>query len=400
MDEEADNKKRKKNKKNCANQRSYSIDFTSILPPRNITESTNKSRKNYKPEMSVLEHISNDPDYNQLLLHPLVLVFIAMKWYRIRYFFFFDAFLYLCFTLLLNFYIFLPDVMLFLFLFVFLVTVIVWEVIQITVFSKIYFCYIESWIKMLVLLLTSMVVIVHPFSQYMQHFVTQMNAASSLVSFMNFFFVIGHFPHLSTNVIMIRTVYTTLFKSFLIYSILFIAFITCFYILFKDSYSLYFRNYWLAIFKTIIMSSGEYDTTNFDLEKHPLSYFVIILFVLMISIGLLNLLTGLAVSDIQNIKANAELYGLDTRIKQIARMEKIFLKSDLIRYCNCFKFICLFYDVDSKSIAEIDSHKKFIRIGSSEEGDKSDGYKFSIPIDDKILNVLKSRRKLFQEDDS
>lgn len=395
VEEECTHKKQKKSKQKCSQHCSYSIDLTSILPPKEA-EKQDQGDNEYLAEMPVLEDMSSDSEYDSLILHPLVLVFIAMKWHQIRYFFFLDLIAYLSFTVCLNLYIFYPIVLFYLFVCVLLAVIIIWEVIQITVFCKLYLRFLESWLKMSVILLGVVIILMHYFKAQAQYALVQIYAVASLISFINFFFVIGNFPTFSTSVIMIKSVYLTLFKSFLTYSILIIAFINSFYIVFRDYNYDFFRNYWLAIFKTIVMSTGEYDSGNLTEEVYTIAYPILILFVLLISIGLLNLLTGLAVSDIQNIKSNAEMYGYEMRILQISRMEKIFLRYIFFRRFSCFRSICLFANPDLDMTVDIDANNRTIEITNIAE----DQVLIKMPVSDKILNVLKARRKFFQEDDS
>ena len=53
--------------------------------------------------------------------------------------------------------------------------------------------------------------------------------------------------------------------------------------------------------KTVIMFAGEMDYTDINIQ-HPLGYVLFLLFVFLMVIVLMNLLNGLAVSDIHKIQ--------------------------------------------------------------------------------------------------
>ena len=59
--------------------------------------------------------------------------------------------------------------------------------------------------------------------------------------------------------------------------------------------------------QTIIMFSGEMDYTDIPIQ-HPLGYILFLLFVFLMVIVLMNLLNGLAVSDIHKIQKEVDTY--------------------------------------------------------------------------------------------
>lgn len=73
------------------------------------------------------------------------------------------------------------------------------------------------------------------------------------------------------------------------------------------------------------MSTGEFDAASINFDLNPWSYVVFIAFLFIISTVLLNLLNGLAVSDTQVIKSEAELTNYIRRCEVLARYEKALL---------------------------------------------------------------------------
>ncbi|XP_064551604.1 transient receptor potential cation channel protein painless-like [Drosophila montana] len=122
--------------------------------------------------------------------------------------------------------------------------------------------------------------------------------------------LLGYLPYfsLSTHVLMLKKVSISFLMSFIPYSILIASFGLSFYIL--NFHNLSEKNVFEAIFKTIVMSTGEFDESNLDYQKNFFSCVLFILFVIFISIVLMNLLGALAFADTQAIKSQAEVNSL------------------------------------------------------------------------------------------
>ena len=109
---------------------------------------------------------------------------------------------------------------------------------------------------------------------------------------------------------------------------LLLAFALSFYILFKDSVKeagtenvprpLH------SLLKTIIMFSGELETSDLIFHTFPYtSHVIFLLFVVLVAIILLNLLIGLAVNDIGEIRKVAERLSLQSRVRLMSRIEGV-----------------------------------------------------------------------------
>lgn len=75
----------------------------------------------------------------------------------------------------------------------------------------------------------------------------------------------------------------------------------------------------------VVMLTGEFDASDIKFNKNVYSYAIFLIFVFMISTVLFNLLNGLAVSDTQQIKSEAELMNFIYRAELMSRYEKILL---------------------------------------------------------------------------
>lgn len=132
------------------------------------------------------------------------------------------------------------------------------------------------------------------------------------------FALIGSIPFwsLSTYYLMLKTVAKSFFKCFLLYSIMVVAFVLSFFVLYNDPEREFravneneedFKTFGTTVFKTVAMAIGELNVSGFDISSR---YFVFTAFIFLIPIVLMNLLNGLAVSDTQAIKSKAKLMEL------------------------------------------------------------------------------------------
>ncbi|XP_059352029.1 transient receptor potential channel pyrexia-like [Daphnia carinata] len=145
------------------------------------------------------------------------------------------------------------------------------------------------------------------------------------VTWCNLMLHVGRFPVFGLYVQMFTTVAWNLAKLLLAYMSLIIGFAMGFAVLFPNTDSFYQMPE--ALLKALVMMTGEieYEKTFHenvaDLKYAGTTHLIFFAFVLFIVIVLMNLLVGLAVSDIQGLQNSAGLDRLDRLTKQIARME-------------------------------------------------------------------------------
>ena len=118
--------------------------------------------------------------------------------------------------------------------------------------------------------------------------------------------MIGRLPTFGIYVQMFTTVAKNFSKFLAAYFCLLVAFALSFCVLFPNYQSFNVDNPAAAVVKTLVMMAGEIEYENFIYENGkgmygPSGHFMIMIFVVLVSIILMNLLVGLAVSDIQVI---------------------------------------------------------------------------------------------------
>ena len=84
----------------------------------------------------------------------------------------------------------------------------------------------------------------------------------------------------------------------------------------------------MSAMKILVMMMGEFETESIEYEmaNSPTCFCLFALFVFIIAIVLLNLLTGLAVSDTQTIKSDAEELSVVSHIGLIYEIESTLLQ--------------------------------------------------------------------------
>jgi hypothetical protein len=101
----------------------------------------------------------------------------------------------------------------------------------------------------------------------------------------------------------------------------------------QDDKFVLFRKLHLSILKTAVMMIGEFDASNMSFDNGE--YFVFLFFVFMMTIVLMNLLNGLAVSDTQAIKNDAELVAYRSKVKLVHHFESVVFGGPLKNRCRC-----------------------------------------------------------------
>lgn len=110
-----------------------------------------------------------------------------------------------------------------------------------------------------------------------------------------------------------------------------------------------FSDFRSTMIKIVAMLEGEFENGDSNFDSTILSTILFIAFVFLITIVFLNMINGLAISNIQTVVANAELVAMRQRVKLMAQFERILsaerqyhrkYHNRLIEYLfNCFNKI-------------------------------------------------------------
>jgi hypothetical protein len=317
-----------------------------------------------KPEMNFLLYMSQSNEHKKLMKHPLITSFLHMKWQGVKSYFYINMCIYFLFAILINAYILLKIgdnakngsesgittndtktsqpvltscgfhaawyVIL-----LFLVYFTVREFLQLALSPKVYFTNYENILDFSIIFFSGYILF---WSEWEESFVV----ITIILSWTELILLTGRLPELSRNIEMLKTVSLNYVRFLSSYILLLIAFAFSFYSFtllhknptnngtnYHDSEDQYlFMNPYMSVMKTFVMMMGEFDVDSMESEMtNSLTFFFLFaLFVFIIAMVLLNLLTGLAVSDTEAIKSNAEELSLVSRVRLIYEMESTLLR--------------------------------------------------------------------------
>ncbi|XP_014235400.1 transient receptor potential channel pyrexia-like [Trichogramma pretiosum] len=273
-----------------------------------------------------------------VLKHPLCESFLYLKWLKIRKFFLFSLCFHSVYVGLFTAYIgltYLWEVpragdVLFWFVLAFIMALASKELFQvahgITIYAK-------GWENVLQwsVIVSSALVLVEPRRDWQHH----VAGVAILLVWVELMMIVGRFPMFGIYVQMFTQVAVNFFKFLGAYLCLVVGFSLAFSVLHRGYKS--FKNPLVGLLKTIIMLSGEleFEDVFFD-EEAPVLYpgtthLIMLAFVVLVTVILANLMMGLAVSDIQELRQCAGLDRLVRRAELVAHLENL-LFSKLLDY--------------------------------------------------------------------
>lgn len=309
------------------------FDFKNFVPAeyntRPVPTPTLWSSNKYD-EMIPIEYLAKSNDHKHLVKHPLIASFLDLKWQRFAPVFYFNFTIFLIFSLAMVPYIHLyygkPDssairTAFFIVSLVTLVYVIIREMIQFIMSPGQYLQKIENILEVALIVMSALVLSGFRFNDEWQRTIA---ATTILLVVGELFILTGSLPVLSftTHLVMLRTVTKTFLRSLMLYSIMLVAFALCFHTLLsknekKEDETLApkveiekeeeegevdfngFSNLYIALVKTVVMLTGEFDASDIKFQSMLPSYIIFVIFVFLFSSVLVNLLNGLAISDTQ-----------------------------------------------------------------------------------------------------
>ncbi|XP_029048670.1 transient receptor potential channel pyrexia isoform X2 [Osmia bicornis bicornis] len=265
-----------------------------------------------------------------VLKHPLCESFLYLKWLRIRKFFLLNLIFHSIFVAFFTSYIAVTyfwnvekfKKILFWLVLIFTIVLAGKEFFQMTHGVYIYVKRWENWLQWSVILL-SIIVLLMPINDWQHH----VAAVAILLIWIELMMVVGRFPMFGLYIQMFTQVSINFFKFLGAYICLIIGFSLGFSVLHKNYKS--FSNPLVGLLKTIIMMSGEleFEDVFFD-EDAPILYsgtahLMLLSFVILVTVILTNLMMGLAVSDIQELRRCAGLDRLVRRAELVAHLESM-----------------------------------------------------------------------------
>ncbi|XP_020712175.2 transient receptor potential channel pyrexia-like [Athalia rosae] len=293
-----------------------------------------------------------------ILQHPLLEAFLGLKWARLRGFFFLLVAVHILFVLSLSAYAVLllnrdlhldsalPRIILFLCACILLAH----NLLQLVILPKYYARQFETWLSLICVTISLTVAIAGEFiddrfeavttndseqskdspPQYQYdppQWILQSISVAILFSWIQMMLLVGRFPTWGYYALMFSTVLKNVIKVLLAFVWLIVGFAFSFSVLFHRNDQ--FKNSWKSVVKTIVMMMGEYeygqlfasDLDNENTFVPVLGRIVFLMFVMLASIVLMNLMIGVAVSDIQGLLNEGHVRRLLKQAEFVAHLE-------------------------------------------------------------------------------
>lgn len=335
------------------------IDFKNLIAPRRecrICDGT------CSDEMKAIELLSNSQDHQHLLAHPLIWMFVLLKWNRLAFIFYIDFVLYTLFALSTAGYILAVEehvshYLIFpLTIFTVILTIYVAArriIQQISGFHQIPLLRnrISNYLKCIHTMGIVISIAFLLFNALRRYRLILATVCILLIACELFILAGSLFWSFSKYYIMFKNVTTRSIKSLQLCLILLPAFSLSFYFLWRDqlwrpninfyddydsTQQLYqptipypyqmsnsFDHIRTSFIKTIAMSSDELDATSKNFDFSIMSSVLFVGFLFLISTVFMNLMIGLAVNETQKIKSDAEVTSLMQRVEILAHYESV-----------------------------------------------------------------------------
>ncbi|XP_066960336.1 transient receptor potential channel pyrexia-like isoform X2 [Macrobrachium rosenbergii] len=203
------------------------------------------------------------------------------------------------------------------------------EIMQVII-SREYWSKCEKWLQLPFIILSVLVIATTgPLEPWQRH----VGVIVVLLGWFKVTFLIGHLPSVGLYVQMFLSVSVRMLTFACVYSSLFIGFSVSFYLVFEGEV---FSTIWMSVLKTLAMMVGELEVASIlgkDTEQTlpGTAHVIFVLFVLLMTIVITNLLVGLAVQDIQMLQKEAGVSRLALTVEQETSVD-IMLSSRLVSW--------------------------------------------------------------------
>ncbi|XP_038218619.1 transient receptor potential channel pyrexia-like [Zerene cesonia] len=362
-------------------------------------------------QMKVVEALlktGNRYGQRRLLLHPLLESFLYLKWKALLPFFYIMIAVYAFYVASLTTF----SISIFFYkdtnqpppefldpniwaniLFVSVCMIILQELLYINKKSTRYLNNVETWNKfgsiILGFILPMAIIFAHG-ADWPRHIAT----LALLLSWIQMMFLLSRFPNWGYYVLMFGKVAGNVIKILLTFAFLVIGFSLSFMIQFRSQIP--FESPWAAFVKTVVMMTSEFDyEALFDKEHSETlaTSFIIVrliflVFLILAAIVLMNLMVGVAVSDINDL----EIQG---NINRLAKQVDFLSTLDNLVYNKFFSFV-----LPKRLNEKIRQRRRVMNMFTIRPGEPRWKYYKTLPsyLKDSILNMAQKQKKIKEQE--
>nr|AOR81472.1 TRPA5-1 [Nilaparvata lugens] len=297
----------------------------------NVLIPSDREKRQLKALVSLI-NINNDYFLEKTLLHPMIESFLYLKWQRLKIFFIAVVMLYVTFTVsftalsvtmleratnnnqstqqnnpIISFVkeyvsssplVSSESVVMFNKLLALGSLLIIGpvEIYQALTLRRCYFLKIESWLKATIMVLTVWTLVLDSDSDMQTR--SSISAVIILCSWSELLFLLACLPNWGFSILMFCRVAQNVIKVLVTFSCLIVGFSFAFMVLFQSSEP--FVSFWLSFLKVMVMMT-EYDYGDLFSAREGQDYLartIFLVFLILVSIVMMNLMVGIAVSDI------------------------------------------------------------------------------------------------------
>lgn len=314
---------------------SYLIDFSVLAP---------KTSGRQMEVISSLLVAATEDEKIEVLQHPLIELYLMLKWSRICYFFYLWISVYLIFALSMGIYIMLVIdhvggvdglKMALKIIVIFTASGLLGHaILQCILDRRKYFQRYEMWMNLICTCLSLTVAITlddytgNADKSDAPNWVIHFASIAILMAWIELMLLIGRLPSLGYYALMFSSVLQNVVKVLLAYVCLLLGFTLSFAIQFHAFPQ--FKDPWRALVKTTVMMMGEFEYNDMFNENDDspktlpaTSRFIFLVFIILTSIVLMNLMVGVAVSDIQELHRRGRAKKLEKQSEFLHQLEKV-----------------------------------------------------------------------------
>lgn len=294
--EEHLNKCLSSNSYNYTNQ-SYEIflDYSSIIPPDRTTYSSSS--------VEFLQFISQKPEYQNLIMHPLIYSFLYLKWLTVKFIFHINILISSIYFIISIYFFTVTDtdsLVNAISLSIFLISVLMYIVVV-----------LHTYLNFSLFNLIPILILYPRYScnphDYRFYYIYIMIAGFELLFYLKGAALLS----ISKHFFLFKKVLLNFLQAAVLYFFCIVTFAFAFYKVYRDyrtrtslgqedDHEKQFHSFYnskLAVMKSLVMSIGEFDAGDFHFMNNEIFIYMFVIFIITITIVLSNLLIGIAVAD-------------------------------------------------------------------------------------------------------